>query len=65
MQTQTADGEIREGYDTHNCCCPHVVEEIEAAPGTKHDHYSAARERYFACPHHVLTSLEVYMGSLL
>lgn len=65
MQTETVEGEVREGWGIHDCCCDHVVETLAAAPGTKHEHYAAARERYYACPHHWITPVEVYMGSLL
>jgi hypothetical protein len=64
-QLQAQYGDELEGWGIHDCCCDHVIETLDAAPGTRKEHYSAARGRYYACPHHWLTPLEVWMGSLL
>ena len=51
-----------EDEERHRCCCFHVVEELDARPGPDEERYGAAREKYYACPHHELTPLEVWMG---
>jgi len=48
--------------DRHGCCCAHVAAEMDAMPGPDEERYAVARERYYACPHHELTPLEVWLG---
>jgi hypothetical protein len=64
----TVDGEgcteEREGWGVHNCCCDHVVDELEAMPDvTSEQRHEATRDRYYECPHKFLTALEVYLGT--
>lgn len=47
--------------DHHDCCCVHVAAEMDAMPGPQEEKYAVARERYYACPHHELTPLEVWL----
>lgn len=53
-----------EGFGFHNCCCDHVVEQIDAASDTAYQRREDARNRYYECPHRTLTPLEVYLGTL-
>jgi hypothetical protein len=50
-----------EDEERHGCCCEHVAEEIEAIPAPEEEIYATARDRYYACPHHELTPLELWM----
>jgi hypothetical protein len=66
MRQVVADGDVLEGWGVHNCCCDHLVEQLMAAPSTiRQEQYRAVREKYFDCPHHWLTPLEVYLGTLV
>jgi len=57
-------GELLEDWGIHDCCCSHVVETLSAIPAPEQELYAAARERYYRCPHHWLTDLEIYLGTM-
>lgn len=59
------DPEVQEGWGVHDCCCDHIVEQLDAMPGTADDRRIAVRNRFFNCPHKQLTPLEVYLGTLV
>lgn len=52
-----------EDTERHGCCCDHVTDELEAAPASDEERYATARTLYYACPHHELTPLEVWLGA--
>ena len=65
LRTMHAEpGDLVEGYGIHDCCCEHVVLELDAMPSvTPEQRYEATRDRYYECPHQWLTPLEVYLGT--
>jgi hypothetical protein len=57
MPSEEAEG------DHHECCCDHVVDELEAMPAPALLRYGHARDKFYACPHHEITPLEVWMAT--
>ena len=51
-------------HDRHDCCCQHVVEHLDAAPGPGRERYAVARDKFYSCPHRDLTPLEIYLDHL-
>lgn len=63
-QSAMIAAEIESEGDRHNCCCEHLVDNIEAAPVSESERYLDARTRWYACPHNDITPLEIFLDHL-
>lgn len=50
--------------DRHECCCEHVVDQLEAMPADAEERLFITRDRWYACPHTDITPLEIYLQSV-